>query len=123
MTFFQRLIDASGAGFTLPAFKSKMGPIKEKSMTRPTRPPGSSKTQQKTPKKAQVNRRAIRLDGVNPSDFMKYDFMFACEQCSHFDNSSRTCTIGYDAQHTRDRQLRLYNLTGKMAFCRFMEID
>jgi hypothetical protein len=31
--------------------------------------------------------------------------------------------MGYRAQHGREEQLRLYALTGKMAFCRFLEID
>ena len=68
-------------------------------------------------------RTGLRLDRVHPSDFFRYDFTFACEQCSHYINASKTCSIGYFAQHKRQQQLDLYNLTGHMAFCRFLEID
>lgn len=68
-------------------------------------------------------RRSIKLDKVNPSDFMNYNMTFACEHCSHYDASNRVCTMGYNPQHTLERQLHLYNLTGAMAFCRFLEID
>lgn len=68
-------------------------------------------------------RMSIKLDRVNPRDFLRFDTIFACEQCSHFSVSEVRCTMGYVAQHTRDRQLELYNRTGHMAFCRFLEID
>lgn len=74
-----------------------------------------------TPKRL---RQSIRLDTVNPGDFMKYDFTFCCEQCTHFDASNERCTLGYNNQnHRREHNLRTYNLNGKMAFCRFLEID
>ena len=74
-----------------------------------------------TPKRI---RQSIKLDVVNPSDFMNYNFIFACEQCSHFDLSSETCSLGYNYQnHQREQNLKTYNLNGKMAFCRFLEID
>ena len=68
-------------------------------------------------------RKSIKLDAVNPGDFRRYDLIFACEQCSHFAPVAGSCTIGYRAQHRRDDQLALYERTGKMAFCRFLEID
>jgi hypothetical protein len=68
-------------------------------------------------------RKSIFLDRINPQDFLKFNFMFCCEQCSHFDSVKIVCTMGYQAQHQRASQLAKYNLTGKMALCRFMEID
>ncbi len=68
-------------------------------------------------------RKSIFLDRIHPQDFSKFNFMFCCEQCSHFDAPKAICTMGYRAQHQRADQLRKYSLTGKMAFCRFMEID
>ncbi|MGE0762467.1 MAG: hypothetical protein AB7N80_04240 [Bdellovibrionales bacterium] len=68
--------------------------------------------------------RSLILDPVNPRDFAELNMIYACEQCSHFDPEGAQCTIGYEAHlHRRDRQLKLYNLSGRMAFCRFMEID
>ncbi len=68
-------------------------------------------------------RKSIFLDRVHPEDFFKYNFIFCCEQCSHFDAPKVICTMGYKPQHQRKDQLAKYNLTGKMAFCRFTEID
>ncbi len=68
-------------------------------------------------------RKSIFLDRVHPQDFSKYNFMFCCEQCSHYDAPKAICTMGYRAQHNREDQLKKYELTGKIAFCRFMEID
>lgn len=74
-----------------------------------------------TPKRL---RQSIRLDTVNPTDYLKYDFTFACEQCSHFDLSMERCTLGYNnLNHRREQNLKTYELNGKMAFCRFLEID
>lgn len=68
-------------------------------------------------------RMGIKLDRVDGRDFMRFDLVYACEQCSHYSFSERRCTMGYLAQHTREKQLELYNRTGFMAFCRFLEID
>lgn len=70
------------------------------------------------------SRRSLILDPVHPRDFNNMEFSYCCEQCSHFDETAKSCTIGYDAsKHLREVQLKLYDLTGRMAFCRFMEID
>ncbi len=70
------------------------------------------------------SRRSLILDRVHPQNFMNMPFTYACEQCSHFDDLTLTCTIGYDAsKHRKAAQLKCYELTGRMAFCRFMEID
>jgi hypothetical protein len=50
--------------------------------------------------------------------------IYYCEQCSHFAPGTKTCTIGYEAdKHMKEAQDRNYELTGKVAFCRFCEID
>lgn len=67
---------------------------------------------------------AIKRDPVNPSDFLKYNAPFACEDCSHFDSDTESCTLGYNAaNHRKSVLLRQYELSGSMAFCRFHEID
>lgn len=70
------------------------------------------------------SRRSLILDPIHPRDFRELNFTYSCEQCSHFDPATEQCTIGYEAsKHRQADQLRLYELTGRMAFCRFMEID
>lgn len=80
-----------------------------------------------TVKKPQTPKRlstSIRLDTVNPSDYLKYDFRFACEDCTHFDFENQRCTLGYQASwHRKEFQQKTYELNGKMALCRFLEID
>ncbi|PIS11210.1 MAG: hypothetical protein COT73_05195 [Bdellovibrio sp. CG10_big_fil_rev_8_21_14_0_10_47_8] len=74
-----------------------------------------------TPKRL---RTTIRFDGINPADFSTYDFRFACEDCSHFDAEGSRCTLGYDPQwHRKSFQQKSYELSGRMALCRFLEID
>ncbi len=79
------------------------------------------KTTPPTPKRL---RQTIRFDAMNPSDYLKYEFRFACEDCAHFDAVSEKCTLGYNSQwHRKDFQKKSYELSGKMALCRFLEID
>ena len=74
-----------------------------------------------TPKKI---KKSIKLDRVNPRDFMTKNITFACEHCSHFDTEKEECTIGYSSRlHRHDVQMQRYLSTGHMAFCRFNEID
>lgn len=68
--------------------------------------------------------KSLILDPVNPTDYLQLNIVYACEHCSHFDSEGESCTIGYEAHlHRLEHQRRLYELTGRMAFCRFMEID
>ncbi len=69
-------------------------------------------------------RRSLILDPIHPRDFRELIIVYACEQCSHFDETNQACTIGYDAKkHLREAQDLTYSITGKVAFCRFSEID
>lgn len=68
--------------------------------------------------------RSIKKDPVHPADFRKYKLPYACEDCTHFDAPTESCTIGYvTGPHRRAEQLREYHLSGRMALCRFQEID
>ncbi len=80
---------------------------------------------QSPPKKSLTRTKSsIKKDVMNPSDFLRYDFRFACEECSHFDSITEICTIGYvPSHHRRAEQERQYHLSGRMALCRFHEID
>lgn len=67
---------------------------------------------------------SIFKDPVNPGDFLKFELMFSCEHCSHFDQEEERCTMGYNAaNHRLSDQLRSYSVSGRIAFCRFLEID
>ena len=74
-----------------------------------------------TPKRP---RPSIRRDTINPRDYLKYKFPSACEDCTHFKASTAHCTLGYEPKwHRREFQTAEYERTGKMALCRFLEID
>jgi hypothetical protein len=69
-------------------------------------------------------RRSIKLDRVNPTDFMKMNTIYACEQCSHYNEDTAQCTIGYWPElHRKEIQLERMRTHSHMAFCRFLEID
>lgn len=74
-----------------------------------------------TPKRL---RPSIKYDTVNPSDYLRYTFPAACDDCTHFNPENESCTLGYNSlYHRRERQQQDYLLTGKMVLCRFLEID
>lgn len=80
----------------------------------------------KEPKKPDRVRRlrpSMRLDRVNPFDLRVRRQIFACEQCSHYSETKGICTMGFEPQFRREVQMKRYDLSGFMAFCRFQEID
>ena len=77
-----------------------------------------------TPKKTLPLRRTLILDPIHPRDYRELTIIHCCEQCSHFAPGTQTCTIGYEAfNHVASKQKENYELLGKVAFCRFCEID
>jgi hypothetical protein len=69
-------------------------------------------------------KRSLILDPIHPRDYRTLTVIHCCEQCSHFAPATQSCTIGYEAhKHMKKAQERNYELTGKVAFCRFCEID
>ena len=69
-------------------------------------------------------RQTIRRDAVNPSDYLHLNFLSSCEDCTHFKPSDVTCTLGYWTKwHRKEFQTAEYERTGKMAICRFIEVD
>ncbi len=74
-----------------------------------------------TPKRI---RREIKLDRVQASNFNNLPMTYACEHCSFFAPESKECMMGMPTKnHLKEQQLKTFNLTGHMAFCRFLEID
>ena len=75
----------------------------------------------KTPKRIKAS---IRFDPINPSDYLRYDIRSSCEECTHYNSENTLCTLGYHTKwHRKEFQSKSYELSGKMALCRFMEID
>lgn len=69
-------------------------------------------------------RASIRRDGISPWDFQNRQHAMACEDCTHFKTSDKTCTLGNITKwHLKEFQRLEYARTGKVALCRFMEID
>ena len=69
-------------------------------------------------------KRSLILDPIHPRDMRELNLIYYCEQCSHFDHGGKTCTIGYDAsKHVKAAQDKYYELMGRVAYCRFCEID
>ncbi|MCS6837426.1 MAG: hypothetical protein NZ480_01145 [Bdellovibrionaceae bacterium] len=67
---------------------------------------------------------SIKRDGLHPKFYNSMKHALSCEDCSHFAPSSGICTIGYvNHWHRKKFQEHEYHLTGKMALCRFIEID
>lgn len=69
-------------------------------------------------------RKSLILDPIHPRDWRELEIIYCCEQCSHFDFQAKSCTLGYEAHlHQREAQARNYEMYGRVAFCRFCEID
>ena len=67
---------------------------------------------------------SIKRDVVSAADYLKYDHRWSCDDCTHFDGVKEVCTISYNcAPHRKAEQERSFFLSGKIAFCRFHEID
>lgn len=81
--------------------------------------PGQTKF--RTPKRLKTS---IRFDTVNPTDYLSFHIPSSCEECTHFHREEERCTLGYESKwHRLEFQKTSYELTGKMALCRFLEID
>ena len=75
----------------------------------------------KTPKRIGSS---IKKESVDPIAYNAYSLPFSCEDCSHFAAMTETCTLGFQSDpHLRRNQIHSYELSGKVAFCRFQEID
>lgn len=73
-------------------------------------------------------KRSLILDPIHPRDWRELNVIYCCEQCVHYDENepskTRRCTLGYDSSnHLKETQDQRYLVTGRVAFCRFSEID
>lgn len=75
----------------------------------------------KTPKRLTPS---MKKEAILASDYLRYNLPFSCDECSHFKSSDETCTLGLPTEpHLKRNQEKSYFLSGKMALCRFQEID
>jgi hypothetical protein len=81
----------------------------------------SMKKVKSTPKRLNTS---IKFDAIHPKDYLRFDLRMSCEDCTHFNHGNETCTLGYVTQwHRAEFQKKSYELTGRVALCRFQEID
>lgn len=75
----------------------------------------------KTPKRLTPT---MKKEVIQARDYLHYTLPFSCDECSHFKADNETCTLGLPTEHHLKRnQEKSYFLSGKMALCRFQEID
>jgi len=66
----------------------------------------------------------IIKERVKAFDFNSMNLQFSCENCSFFMSTSKTCNLGYNTKpHLHENQVKLYEQSGRLTFCRFLEID
>lgn len=69
-------------------------------------------------------KKSIKKEFLPASDFLNYKIPFSCEDCSHFSSSQQLCSLGNRTlSHRLEEQMKSYNLSGTLAFCRLLEID
>ena len=75
-------------------------------------------------------RKSVKEDAIHPADYLRYVLPpggpiggFFCDVCSHYASKKEICTLGYKPIHTVREQSARYEINGRMALCRFIEID
>lgn len=69
-------------------------------------------------------RRSIIKDPVSAADFNNLNLIYACEQCTYFNPTNKACAMGFKVDiHLKKNQDAQYALNGRLAICRFQEID
>lgn len=77
-----------------------------------------------TPKTAKRIGVSIKKEKINPGDYLKYDHRLSCEDCTYFKPEPQTCSLGFQTEnHKKSTQTKDYELSGRVAICRFLEID
>ena len=69
-------------------------------------------------------KKTIIADKVDMGKYKSMNYACACEDCTHFDVLTETCTFNYPTKpHLRKHQIEQLEALGTMAFCRAIEID
>lgn len=68
---------------------------------------------------------SIKKDPILAKDYLKYKLPWACEDCVYFTGEqSGRCILGYLTEpHRREEQRKSFELSGRMALCRFLEME
>lgn len=70
------------------------------------------------------NKKTLKQESIQPNIFNTKKLIYSCEECSFFINYQQTCEIGLDSKlYQNQQQNSLYNRTGKLNICLFLEID
>jgi hypothetical protein len=68
--------------------------------------------------------RSVIKDPVKASDFNRLNLVYCCEQCSYYQENDTKCNLGFPNDlHRKEAQLKSFSLSGRFAFCRYLEID
>ncbi len=71
-----------------------------------------------------VIKKGIILEKIKANDLNALNFQYYCENCSYFIPDQKACCLGYKTKpHLKENQDKLYNQSGHLALCRFLEID
>jgi hypothetical protein len=63
-------------------------------------------------------------DKVTLEQYKAYNYATACEDCTHFDLQTETCTFTFPTEpFRRAYQIKDVETNGEAAFCRAIEID
>ena len=71
-----------------------------------------------------IIKKSIIKEKVKAKHLLGLNFIYSCEDCSFFIPTKKLCNLGYNTKpHLKEQQDLLYHRTGRMALCRFLEID
>lgn len=66
----------------------------------------------------------IKKDPIHPASYMKYKLPWACEDCVYYAPDTEKCILGYITEpHRREVQKKSYEMSGRVALCRFLELE
>lgn len=71
-----------------------------------------------------MSKNSIRPDRVQPHEISELNLMFSCENCTYFKGYNNSCVLGLNTTpHLKSEQLKKFEISGQMLFCRFIEIE
>lgn len=72
----------------------------------------------------QKKKKSLKQESISPSIFNTKQLIYSCEDCSFFIKKQKACEMGLNSKiYQNQQQKALYNRTGKLNICLFLEID
>lgn len=69
-------------------------------------------------------KKSFKKEPINPAVFNREKIIYSCEDCSFFLSNTNTCEAGLNPNlHKKKAQKLLYERSGKLNICLFLEID